>query len=198
VALTTVYQYFAKNGALIYVGITDRGTRRLHEHAESKPWWKLSTGCTLEHFENREEALAREKQLIQRFRPPYNYQHNPERALPLEERVARRLQGAKPVMGSMKGAPVKDEVRARRQRWQELPASARKLAPCVACQVRPGNGRSLCLVCQQDNRLAMSATAMTASEHRLAHKTLPANERCPYGSGCKWQQRRDAEQATAS
>lgn len=137
---TTVYQYFAASGALIYVGITDRGVRRLHEHADSKPWWEIATGCTLEHFETREQALAREEQLIRRYCPPYNYQHNPERALPLKERVARRLPNVR------------------------IPNA------CQDCFERPPLSRKRrCLVCQQQweaGKEARIAEAKAAAERK--------------------------------
>lgn len=150
---TTVYQYFAASGALIYVGITDRGVRRLHEHADSKPWWEIATGCTLEHFETREQALAREEQLIRRYCPPYNYQHNPERALPLKERVARRLPNVR------------------------IPNA------CQDCFERPplGGSRRRCLVCQQqwdaEKEARVLAAEAAARERRERKAAQPERHR---------------------
>lgn len=142
--LTTVYQYFASNGALLYVGITNRGTKRLHEHADSKPWWHLATGCTLEHYTSRDEALAREAALIEAHRPPYNFQHNPDRGKSLSERTVR-LGAATPRLG---GANIKE----RRQAWYATPKEMRESMPCVRCQKRPGVTGPECLNCRQERQ----------------------------------------------
>jgi predicted GIY-YIG superfamily endonuclease len=145
---TTVYQYFAVNGALIYVGITNRGSRRLHEHADSKPWWHLATGCTLEHFASREAALAREELLIRTFRPPYNSQHNPERAQPVDERARKRLRSAASL-------GVTGDVKQRRQDWYALSSDERRRAACARCQTRPsGLDGPECLPCRQSRALS--------------------------------------------
>src|SRR5664280_15622 len=149
---TTVYQYFAANGALIYVGVTSRGIRRLHEHAESKPWWTLATGCTLEHFSNREDALERERHLIAMFRPPYNQQHNPEAHIPLDERVYKRLilRSNNPIKQAERASsPAEAELRRRRREWHALPKARKRIAPCIRCGQRPGHKGPECLNCRQ-------------------------------------------------
>lgn len=70
----SVYQYFNASGALLYVGITNRGVRRSHEHARTKDWWPETTGCAIEHYETRDEALERESYLIATYKPPHNTQ----------------------------------------------------------------------------------------------------------------------------
>lgn len=80
----SVYQYFDARGRLLYVGVTARNVRRAQEHAETKDWWPQATGCTLEHFDTRELALARERELIERHAPPYNTVHNASKAAALQ------------------------------------------------------------------------------------------------------------------
>jgi len=67
----------------------------MHEHADSKAWWHLATGCTIEHYLEREDALARERYLIETWRPPFNNQHNPDRDTPVPERMATLPSGAR-------------------------------------------------------------------------------------------------------
>ena len=67
---TCVYQYYDADGSLLYVGITGRGIKRSHEHARSKDWWPLTTGCHIEHFESRDAALAREAYLCLLYTSP--------------------------------------------------------------------------------------------------------------------------------
>lgn len=75
-ATASVYKYFDKAGILIYVGITECGIARNRQHNESKEWWKFVHRQQIEHFQSRAVAHEREVQLIERFRPPFNKQHN--------------------------------------------------------------------------------------------------------------------------
>lgn len=79
-ATASVYKYFDKAGILIYVGITECGIVRNRQHNESKEWWKFVHRQQIEHFPSREQAHEREVQLIERFRPPFNKQHNKDHA----------------------------------------------------------------------------------------------------------------------
>lgn len=75
---TSVYRYYDRHAVLIYVGITDRDIRRNLEHNKKAAWWPYVVRQEVDHFESRPEALAREKELIRQFRPPFNTQHNPD------------------------------------------------------------------------------------------------------------------------
>ena len=74
---TSVYQYFDGRGILLYAGMTDRGPRRGHEHADTKVWWKYVTYQTVAHYPTRTLARAEEKRLIRAYAPPFNTQDNP-------------------------------------------------------------------------------------------------------------------------
>lgn len=147
---TTVYQYFGTGGQLLYVGITDRGVRRAHEHAGSKDWWTLAVGCTLEHYDSRDEALEREADLIRRFRPPFNTQHNPERSLPLEQRSGLNNRN-RPPRPSRPG--MKDRMRA----YYEATPQARASMPCAMCQERPPVNGPCCITCHTARKKRVSA-----------------------------------------
>lgn len=170
---TTVYQYFAGNGALIYVGITNRGTRRLHEHADSKPWWHLATGCTLEHYANRDEALERESYLIRTHRPPYNQQHNPDRGKPVAERSGRLNLARNQLKGTLK---------ERRTAWYAAEKWERQTLACVRCGLRPGITGPECLTCRQAKvfKRDPAQTARSSLQHLLeveASRPLLASEK---------------------
>lgn len=173
--LTTVYQYFASNGALIYVGITNRGTRRLHEHADSKPWWGLATGCTLEHFPARDAALEREAYLISTFRPPFNTQHNPERTIPVSERAQLRLRAE--VLGRKQVGD--DTLKERRREWLRLSGPERLIAPCISCAQRPGVTGPECIPCRQARQARNGDRGTLASDHRRLHRSLNRGDTCP-------------------
>lgn len=73
---TSLYQYFDQHGVLIYVGITDRGTKRNWEHNTTKEWWPYVDRQAVTHFPDREAALDAERTLIRAHQPPFNKQHN--------------------------------------------------------------------------------------------------------------------------
>jgi hypothetical protein len=73
---TSVYRYYDGDGALVYVGITARGVQRQNEHNAHAEWWPFVVRQEVEHYPSRDDAAARERELIQRFGPPFNKQHN--------------------------------------------------------------------------------------------------------------------------
>jgi hypothetical protein len=75
---TSVYRYYDQLGILIYVGITGRGVKRNREHNLSKSWWRYVAHQEVDHFATRRDALDRERDLIETYRPPFNAQHNDE------------------------------------------------------------------------------------------------------------------------
>lgn len=77
-SITSVYRYYDGRGALLYVGITSRGMKRNQEHNHSQDWWRFTATQTIEHYERREDAERRERELIREFRPPFNTAHNPD------------------------------------------------------------------------------------------------------------------------
>ena len=132
---TTVYQYFDKMGRLLYVGVTDRGPERSHEHAATKTWWWHAAGCTIEHLPTREAALAREADLIRRLRPPFNLQHNP-------------TPGGYQVRTTGPAVVLSDAtLAARRTDWYVLDEVGRASAMCVFCGVNPSPRRPTCPTC---------------------------------------------------
>lgn len=68
----SVYRLYDGAGALLYVGITSRGTRRIGEHARHRPWWSQVARAEIEHHPDRPTALAREAALILAERPRHN------------------------------------------------------------------------------------------------------------------------------
>lgn len=77
---TSVYKYFDARRILIYVGITNAGILRNRQHNHSKEWWQYVVSQEIEHFSSRRLAHQREVELIEKFRPPFNTQHNRDHA----------------------------------------------------------------------------------------------------------------------
>lgn len=75
---TSVYQYRDSRGILLYVGITSQGVGRQLQHMAKAEWYRYYTTHTLENYDSREEAKARESWLIKRERPVFNRQENPD------------------------------------------------------------------------------------------------------------------------
>lgn len=73
---TSLYFYYDVNDTLIYLGITDRGITRNREHNSRAEWWPFVARQEVQHFVTRRAAEAEERELIRRYRPPFNRQHN--------------------------------------------------------------------------------------------------------------------------
>ena len=74
----SIYRYYDEHRVLIYVGITARGNRRNLEHGDGADWWPFVAHQKVDHVETRAKALAQERELIRRYRPPFNKPHNPD------------------------------------------------------------------------------------------------------------------------
>lgn len=77
---TSLYRYYDVAGVLIYVGITRTGIIRNRQHNDDKEWWQWVASQQVDHFPSADAAHAKEVELIQRYRPPFNKQHNPDYA----------------------------------------------------------------------------------------------------------------------
>jgi len=72
----SVYRYYDKYGLLVYVGISIRGPVRNVQHRHSA-FWPYVVSQEIDHLPDEVAARARERDLIQRYKPPFNVQHNP-------------------------------------------------------------------------------------------------------------------------
>lgn len=70
--LTSLYRFYDASGALLYVGITSRGPERFGAHRRTQPWWCDVTTCRIEHYPDRDSALAAESIAITREHPAHN------------------------------------------------------------------------------------------------------------------------------
>lgn len=73
---TALYRHFDKAGALLYVGISLSWPLRTKAHAQKSRWFDLVDKVEIERFPTREDALAAERDAIQRERPKFNVVHN--------------------------------------------------------------------------------------------------------------------------
>lgn len=69
---TTLYRFFAEDGDLLYVGVTNNAGNRFDQHRISKPWWDQVATITVTHYEDRETALYWERSAIRHEMPAYN------------------------------------------------------------------------------------------------------------------------------
>lgn len=68
----TVYIFRDSLGAVLYVGMTARGTLRLAQHSTRCQWWSEAATVELSHCTSVPEALALEESLVRSLCPRYN------------------------------------------------------------------------------------------------------------------------------
>lgn len=73
----TVYQYFAADGTLLYIGMTVDFTQRDEQHRYRAPWYPQAARHELEALPTRESARTRETVLIRERYPVHNRVHQP-------------------------------------------------------------------------------------------------------------------------
>jgi hypothetical protein len=69
---TTLYRFYDRAGALLYIGITLLGPLRFRQHSYEQPWWLDVATCDFEHYVTRQAAIADERRAIQTEHPQYN------------------------------------------------------------------------------------------------------------------------------
>jgi predicted GIY-YIG superfamily endonuclease len=71
-----LYRFYAIDGTLLYIGITQELPTRLRTHDRKQPWYCKVARITVEHFATRVEALEAEAAAIRAEGPLYNVVHN--------------------------------------------------------------------------------------------------------------------------
>lgn len=90
--MTYVYKHLDQDGRVLYVGCTMYPSIRTRQHEVGSPWWPQVVRVELSDFyADRDEALARELELIRELDPPNNIEGTPRDTRPW---VQRRRQAA--------------------------------------------------------------------------------------------------------
>lgn len=71
-----LYRHYSSDGALLYVGISNRFHQRLKEHSKGSAWFPEISYVEVEHFDTRDQVRDAERQAIESERPKYNIVHN--------------------------------------------------------------------------------------------------------------------------
>lgn len=69
---TTLYRFYAKDGSLLYVGVTDHIFRRVGDHAHSKEWFNEIQSAKFKHYPTRRQALSVEAKATRLLHPKYS------------------------------------------------------------------------------------------------------------------------------
>lgn len=75
--MTVLYRLRDNAGALLYVGISDRWSRRMDEHERKQPWWPAVAHAELTTYRTRQEAVSAEREAIRNEKPRHNVVHQP-------------------------------------------------------------------------------------------------------------------------
>lgn len=69
---TALYRHFDAGGALLYVGISSSLTDRMHQHTCQSSWFGEIATVTVQHFDDRNDAVAAERVAIATEKPLHN------------------------------------------------------------------------------------------------------------------------------
>lgn len=72
----SLYRFFDGAGALLYIGITNKNSKRWDGHVREKQWWGRVRTATIEHYADRPATMAAEQAAIKTEKPEFNVQHN--------------------------------------------------------------------------------------------------------------------------
>jgi hypothetical protein len=75
---TSLYKYFAKDGSLLYIGVSLSAIIRLNQHRWQSSWCDEVRTIKIFKYPSRKLALAAEKAAIIKYKPPYNQQNHPD------------------------------------------------------------------------------------------------------------------------
>ena len=90
---TALYRLYGRDGALLYVGITDDLRRRFAAHSRDKSWWRDVDGKMIWFYDERAEAEDAESTAIDYEDPVHNIVGTPrhaEVALAAQRRAASK------------------------------------------------------------------------------------------------------------
>jgi hypothetical protein len=87
----TLYRFYAKDGQLLYVGVTMNPPDRFKDHRHQKEWWPMVSGITMETYDSRAAVLDAERRAIKIEHPKYNVQHNGRKPAATSEPTTRQL-----------------------------------------------------------------------------------------------------------
>ena len=161
---TALYRFYAADDALLYVGITNRLSRRWEDHAKQKPWWPLVDHQTVHWQPTREAAEAAETNAIATERPVYNIKGSPWEACIIDDGASFHVI-PKPTFHSERFAAIPD----RRRLWPY-----EKVAAAIEARIRSGDYAPGTPLPSQD---------LIASEERVSKHTVSAAVRLLRGKG---------------
>lgn len=107
-----LYRFFDRTDALLYVGITLDFPTRMSSHRKEKPWWTLVDHITIEHFDNRLDAIAAERTAIKAENPLYNVEHNEMAEAPVLALDAARAEGQRDLAYELMDRLADERVKA--------------------------------------------------------------------------------------
>lgn len=71
-----LYEAYAEDGALLYVGVATNLASRLTDHQRTKPWWPEVVRVKARSYATRTAALKAERAMITKRTPRYNVTHS--------------------------------------------------------------------------------------------------------------------------
>lgn len=71
-----LYRAFAEDKTLLYIGVSNNLSNRLHSHEKTSEWLCQTDWIRVERYPDRESVLRAERKAIKKEKPRYNKQHS--------------------------------------------------------------------------------------------------------------------------
>lgn len=104
-ARTALYRLYAADGTLLYIGVTDKLSRRFWQHRREKRWWPEVDGMRLAWYDNHAEAEEAERAAIRGEEPVHNIRSTPRHGEVMAE-AQKRQAGHRYPSGLLSGEPL--------------------------------------------------------------------------------------------
>jgi excinuclease UvrABC nuclease subunit len=118
-----LYRHFGGDGTLLYVGVSISAFRRLAQHRGNAHWFGAIKRIEMQQFATREEALAAEREAIEREQPLFNIQFSARQKIAIATARAQRIAEAKPVMKKLQHD--RQQIEAAFWQWREQRRASR-------------------------------------------------------------------------
>jgi hypothetical protein len=146
--VTSLYRYYDRHGALLYVGISEDWELRLKNHQRYSEWFPYAYQLCLEHHRSRKSAQAAEREAIRSEWPLYNVHSSTRKTGPAlkEAKVLRQIERRATMTFAPVPQPGTPEWEAYdREVWRQIRAVSAHRRHLVSTRITTYAGELACI-----------------------------------------------------